>query len=139
MQYRGVDKFNRSQFNEALGYLDQADKAYAENIPADALNAKGAQQASNPFTRGTAARLGGVTPAEGLLTDPIAETALLGLIEVRRAKASALRALRRVKEADDLLVATSELGLKAIEGVTSLTVMVKAAEAEPPELEAVMV
>ena len=37
------------------------------------------------------------------------------------------------------LVATSELGLKAIEGATSLTVMEKAAEAEPPELEAVMV
>jgi hypothetical protein len=37
------------------------------------------------------------------------------------------------------LVAVSELGLNAIEGATSLTVMVKAAEAEPPELEAVMV
>ena len=37
------------------------------------------------------------------------------------------------------LVATSELGLKAIEGATSLTVRVKEAEAWPPELEAVMV
>ena len=37
------------------------------------------------------------------------------------------------------LVATSELGLKAIAGATSLTVMVKEAEAWPPELEAVMV
>ena len=37
------------------------------------------------------------------------------------------------------LVAVSVLGLKAIEGATSLTVMEKAAEAEPPELEAVMV
>ena len=37
------------------------------------------------------------------------------------------------------LVATSELGLKAIEGATSLTVMEKEAEPEPPEFVAVMV
>jgi hypothetical protein len=37
------------------------------------------------------------------------------------------------------LVATRVLGLKAIEGATSLTVRVKEAEACPPELEAVMV
>jgi hypothetical protein len=39
----------------------------------------------------------------------------------------------------EFLVATSELGLKAIEGATSLTVRVKEAVAEPPVLEAVMV
>jgi hypothetical protein len=37
------------------------------------------------------------------------------------------------------LVATRVLGLKAIEGATSLTVRVKEAEPEPPVLEAVMV
>jgi len=37
------------------------------------------------------------------------------------------------------LVATSELGLKAMTGAESLTVRVKVAEAEPPVLVAVMV
>jgi len=37
------------------------------------------------------------------------------------------------------LVAVSELGSKAMTGAESLTVMVKAAEAEPPVLVAVMV
>jgi CHAT domain-containing protein len=106
--YRGLDAMNQGKLDQALALLTQADALYAAQLPADALDAKPPPAVSRfSFTRSAATR--SLSPGQGLLTDPRAQSALLGLIEARRNRAVVLRVLGRNADADALLKSTSDL------------------------------
>jgi CHAT domain-containing protein/tetratricopeptide (TPR) repeat protein len=110
LHYRGVDAMNQGQLELALTLLTQADAAYTGIIPADALTAHPrATQVSNPFLRAGQVRLGDLMPSQDLITDPRAQSALLGLIEVRRNRSVVLRIMGRTQEADAVLTSATDL------------------------------
>ncbi|HTI80758.1 MAG TPA: CHAT domain-containing protein [Acetobacteraceae bacterium] len=110
LHYRGLDALNQGHLDDALKLLNQADAAYAAGVPADALNAKGsAARAGSSFARSGELRLADLMPAQDLLTDPRAQAALLGLIEVRRNRAVVLRLLNQSQQADDVLASAIDL------------------------------
>ncbi len=110
LHYRGLDALNQGQLEQALTLLTQADAAYAAEIPADALAARArATQTSNPFIRAGQVRLADMLPSQDLVTDPKAQSALLGLIEVRRNRGVVLRIMARPQEADAVLKSATDL------------------------------
>jgi CHAT domain-containing protein/tetratricopeptide (TPR) repeat protein len=110
LHYRGLDAMNQGQLEQALTLLTQADSAYAGEIPADALAVRArATQANNAFVRAGQIRLADLMPSQDLLTDPRAQSALLGLIEVRRNRGVVLRIMERPQEADAVLKSATDL------------------------------
>jgi CHAT domain-containing protein len=106
--YRGLDDMNQGKLEPALRLLTQADALYAAGVPESALHAKPAPVGVDRFMR-TSMRMGDLMPSEELLTDPRAQTALLGLIEVRRNRAVLLRVLGHPKQADAMLTSATDL------------------------------
>jgi CHAT domain-containing protein/tetratricopeptide (TPR) repeat protein len=110
LHYRGLDALNQGQLEQALTLLTQADAAYAKEIPADALDARPrAARINNPFVRSGQIRLADLLPTEDLVTDPRAQSALLGLIEVRRNRGVVLRIMGRPQDADAVLQSATDL------------------------------
>ncbi len=111
LHYRGLDALNQGQFEQALTLLTQADAAYAANVPPDALAARARPIASsNRFApHAGQLRLADLMPSQDLITDPKAQSALLGLIEVRRNRGIVLRILGRPQEADAALKSATDL------------------------------
>jgi CHAT domain-containing protein/tetratricopeptide (TPR) repeat protein len=110
LHYRGLDALNQGQLQQALTLLTQADAVYAAEVPADALAASVRPPTpANNFTRVGQVGLAQLMPSEDLLTDPRAQSALLGLIEVRRNRAVVLRSMGRNDEADALLTSATDL------------------------------
>ena len=110
LHYRGLDALNQGHLDDSLKLLNRADTAYAAGVPADALNVKaGAARPGNSFIRTGALRLADLMPAQDLLTDPRAQSALLGLIEVRRNRAVVLRLLNQPQQADAALKSAMDL------------------------------
>ena len=110
LHYRGLDAMNQGQLERALTLLSQADDLYAAAVPADALAARPRPiQTPNAFTRAGQIRLGDLMPSQDLLTDPRAQAALLGLIEVRRNRAVVLRIMGQREEANALLKSAADL------------------------------
>ncbi len=107
LHYRGIDAMNQGQLEQALSLLSQADTAYAAEVPADALAARARPPSATARTRQT--RLADLMPAQDLLTDPHAQSALLGLIETRRNRAVVLRIMGRGDEADAMLKSATDL------------------------------
>jgi CHAT domain-containing protein/tetratricopeptide (TPR) repeat protein len=110
LHYRGLDAMNQGQLEPALALLTEADAAYVGIIPADALAARArAAQTANPFVRAGQIRLADLMPSQDLVTDPKAQSALLGLIEVRRNRGVVLRIMGRPQEADVVLKSATDL------------------------------
>ena len=109
LHYRGLDAMNQGKLEQALALLTQADTLYAQDVPQEALNAKPHAHIISHFVFNGAAITSSLAPDEGLLTDPRAQSALLGLIEARRNRAVVLRVLGRPAEADALLASASDL------------------------------
>ena len=107
--YRGLDEMNQGKLDDALTLLTEADQLYAVNVPEQALKAKPAQAFASAFSFNRSAVTGSLAPDQGLISDPRAQSALLGLIEVRRNRAVLLRVIGKPKEADDLLKQASDL------------------------------
>ena len=110
LHYRGLHARNEGHLEDAAALLAQAELAYSQWIPQDALHAG--------ETPRTAARISVlsqqnqtslVRPNPSLLTDPRAQVAMIGFIEARRNRALALRALGRAREADALLASSVDL------------------------------
>ena len=99
--YHALHALNGKKPQQALDLLRQAEAAYTAEIPPGALTAHAAPASANAFLQ--AGRLGNLTPSQDLLTNPQAQSALLGLIEARRNEAIALRMLNRAPEADAIL------------------------------------
>jgi CHAT domain-containing protein/tetratricopeptide (TPR) repeat protein len=110
LHYRGLDALNQGHLDDALTLLTQADATYAAEVPADALKAKGsAARPGSSFVQTGELRLTDLMPAQDLLTDPRAQAALLGLIEVRRNRAVVLRMLNQPQQADEALKSAMDL------------------------------
>ncbi|MGG5820952.1 CHAT domain-containing protein [Falsiroseomonas sp. HW251] len=95
--YRGLHLLNQGKDAESLAQLDRAADDYARMLPASVLQAR-------PSPRGQ-----DVLAAGDLLTSPQTRSALLGLIEVRRYRALALRGANRPEEAEEALRSASLL------------------------------
>ena len=108
LHYRGLDALNQNKFEQALTLLTQADASYETLIPQSALKAKPITQAANRFAR-SAVQVTDLMPSQELLTDPRAQSALLGLIEVRRNRGVVLRLLGKPQEADTVLRSANDL------------------------------
>jgi CHAT domain-containing protein len=96
--YRGLHLLNLGQNAEALAQLDAAAAGYARMLPPSVL-------AARPAARGS----GDVFASSELLASPQNRSALLGLIEARRYRAVALRALDRTPEAEEALRSAATL------------------------------
>jgi CHAT domain-containing protein len=114
LHYRALDASNQDQDARALQLLQQAAAAYTAQIPPGALHA--APHASAAATAGSFARPGASLVAnQDLLTDPAAQAALLGLVEVRRNEALVLR--REGRLADSQAALTSATGIAEANGL----------------------
>ncbi len=107
--YRGLNALNQGKLQQALTLLESAERGYIADVPPGALTAKAAPSASNAFAG--AGRLGALTPAQDLLSNPQAQSAVLGLIEARRNRAVALRMLNRPADANDALQSANDIAL----------------------------
>jgi CHAT domain-containing protein len=110
LHYRGLDALNQGHLDDSLKLLTDADAAYATEVPADALQAKGnTSRPGGSFVNTGQLRLTDLMPAQDLLTDPRAQQALLGLVEARRNRAVVLRMLNQPQQADDVLRSAVDL------------------------------
>jgi CHAT domain-containing protein len=107
--YRGLDAMNQGKLDEAMQLLTQADALYAANVPEKALKARPRPAYVSAFAFNRSQVYSSLTPDQSLFTDPRAQSALLGLIEVRRNRAVLLRVLGKPKEADDLVQQANDL------------------------------
>ena len=98
--YQALNALNQSHDEQALTLLDQAGAGYDALVPRESL--QGVQLASNGD--GSA-----ILPNQSLAVDPTAQSALLGLIEVRRYKAIVLRQLGRPVESEAAIASAAAL------------------------------
>jgi CHAT domain-containing protein len=94
MHYRALHRLNQDKPDEALPLLDDAERAYTRLAPREAVEAS-----ARTTTIGDAARF----PSQRVLTDPVAQSALMGLVEVRRYRSVAYRNSGRIDQARDEL------------------------------------
>ena len=110
LHYRGLDAMNQGQLEQALALLTQADAAYVREIPADALAVRVRTIArTNTFSRSGQTQLSDLMPNQSLLTNPRAQSALLGLIEARRNHGVVLRMMGRPQDADAVMKSATDL------------------------------
>jgi len=107
VHYRGLDALNQNKLQQAQKLLDQAEGLYAARVPQSALDAKPVTPVANRFLRVPVHT--DLMPSQELLTDPRAQSALLGLVEVRRYRSIVLRLLGKAKEADAVLQSATDL------------------------------
>jgi len=107
--YRGLDAMNQGKLDDAMNLLTEADALYAANVPESALKAKPPPAYASAFVFNRADVTSALTPDQDLFTDPRAQSALLGLVEVRRNRAVLLRVLGKPKDANALLQQASDL------------------------------
>lgn len=98
--YRGVHLLNEGRTAEADALLAEAQIAYTALIPEEALTREPVPAGGrNQFDLNSAGRIGTSMSVSRTASDPLAQPALLGLIEVLRYRAVALRALGRPNDA----------------------------------------
>lgn len=107
VHYRGLHALNQDDLPGALRLLDEAAAGYRAQVPPGALEARPAPPPAQ-FARGTGA-LPELLPARELVTDPVARSALLGLVEVWRYRGLVLRDLGRTAESAAQLRAALDL------------------------------
>jgi CHAT domain-containing protein len=105
LHYRGLDALNRGKPDEALALLKRAEDAYTELVPTGAMNA--ASQAAETPAR--MANLAVLVPDQSLLTDPVVQSALLGIIECRRNQAIALHMQGNDADSEAMLASAEDL------------------------------
>jgi len=96
---RALNQINRKKPEAALPLLDTAERGFRKTVPPDALVTRAS--ANRPASG--AERLAATAADKALVSDPSVSEALYGLIETRRYRALALRALGRTLEAQAAL------------------------------------
>lgn len=99
LHYRALDALNQGRLEQALRLLDAAAAGYTALIPRESLQAVGTDQSASvqQASVGGASDLVGI-PSQRVMVDPTVQSALMGLIEVRRYRAIVLRQLGRPAE-----------------------------------------
>lgn len=106
LHYRGLHELNQDHAERALALLDQAEVRYRALVPASLLSHQSGESRRVGPASGSLAE---VMPDPQLLVDPVVQSALLGIVEVRRNRAIALKEAGRQTEADDSLVSAANL------------------------------
>jgi len=100
LHYRALDALNQGRLQQALALLDAAAAGYTALIPSDSLHAGADQSPSvQQVSVGGAGSLAGL-PSQRVMVDPTVQSALMGLIEVRRYRAIVLRQLGRPADSE---------------------------------------
>ena len=94
--YEALHALNQGRKEQALALLAEAEKAYAAVVPSDTLQALPPGPSVQSVSAGEIPPL----PSRQLMIDPTAQSALIGLIEVRRYRAIVLRQLGRAAESE---------------------------------------
>jgi len=103
--YRALNALNQGHDEQALSLLAQAEQAYAGVLPPEALQGVPAAARVQLVSSSDLPSL----LSERLMTDPTAQSALMGLIEVRRYRAIVLRRLGRVPESEAAVASAQTL------------------------------
>lgn len=91
--YRALNALNQGKLDQALALLDASAADYAALVPRESLQAVDVPTVKLTATVGGSAF--GAMPNQQLMTDPTAQSALIGLVEVRRYRSIVLRLLGR--------------------------------------------
>ncbi len=91
--YRALNMINQDKLPEALGLCNEAEADYSALLPPRMLTTRAAQPAG-----GAAGALAEKLADQDLLTDPVAEAALMGVIEMRRNRANIYKWMGRLPE-----------------------------------------
>jgi CHAT domain-containing protein len=94
--YEGLHALNQGRKEQALALLTEAETAYAALVPRESLQNVPLAPSVQLTSTGEIAPL----PSNQLMIDPTAQSALIGLIEVRRYSAIVLRQLGRAAESE---------------------------------------
>lgn len=97
--YRALDRLNQGKPDEALPLLDEAEAGYSRILPAQILKDSSDAGASAAVPRGVSLLEDRLRNAE-FISDPVANAALYGAIETRRARAIALRLQGKFPESE---------------------------------------
>jgi CHAT domain-containing protein len=106
--YQALNALNEGHYETALGLLNSAETEYATLVPTESLQAARTMPSVQLASAGGASGFA-VLPSQNLITDPTAQSALIGIIEVRRYRAIVLRHLG--KEADSEVAIASAQAL----------------------------
>ncbi len=93
LHYRALNALNQGKLDQALSLLDAAAADYATLVPRESLQATDTPVVQRVATLGGSGF--GAMPNQQLMIDPTAQSALIGLIEVRRYRSIVLRQLGR--------------------------------------------
>ncbi len=106
--YRALSARNRGNLDETLRLLARAEAEYRRSLPQSVLTAR-PQPPTSRFVRAGAANVTDLLPSHELVTEPVARSALFGLVEVRRYRGLVLRDLGRIEESAESLKSASDL------------------------------
>jgi len=106
--YRALHLLTGGDPQGALRWLDTAQTEYGRYIPAEALRARPAPPVSR-FARAGAGSLTDLLPVRELVTDPLARSALFGMVEVWRYRSLVLRELGRTADSAEAAHAAIDL------------------------------
>ncbi len=106
--YRALHARNRNDPDEALRLLTRAEAEYRRALPPGVIAARVTPPASR-FVRSGPTNITDLLPSRELVTDPVARSALFGLIEVWRYRGLVLRDLGRVAESAAILHQANDL------------------------------
>jgi CHAT domain-containing protein len=111
LHYRALNLLYQGKTEQALAMLEQAEAAYTASLPSDALQVRPAlaHGGTNPLVAPSLSRLTPLLGNRELLTDPVQQRALVGVIETRRYRGVALRALGRLDESNAALRSAADL------------------------------
>ena len=107
LHYRGLHELNQDHPDRALRFFDQAEAAYSALVPPAMLSGGGG--GGPPQRPTTSVPLAELLPDRQLLVDPVLQSALLGIVEVRRNRAIALKEAGRDDAAEASLVSAADL------------------------------
>ncbi len=105
LHYRGLDELNQDHPDRALAYFGQAEAGYRALVPPDLLS-----RGVAPARRGVATTsVADLIPDGELLIDPVVQSSLLGIVEVRRNRAIAFKEAGQQDEATKSLLSAADL------------------------------
>jgi CHAT domain-containing protein len=100
LHYRALHQLNQDRIDDALKLLAAAERAYAALAPPEAVAASAGGTTSGDITR---------LPSQRVLVDPVVQSALKGLVEVRRYRSIALRKAGQIDIAETAMRSAERL------------------------------